>query len=117
MARSQGIPARFEIGFPVPPEGKGEIPGYHCWARAYSRTSGWVPLDASEAKKAGKMYEYLGYLPGNRIHFTTGRDLVLEPAQAGEPLNYFIYPYAEVDRRPWDGLKKSFQVRTLSPSG
>src|SRR5229473_1463950 len=36
MMRSAGIPARFEIGFPLP-EGKteGDIPGYHCWAEFY----------------------------------------------------------------------------------
>ena len=33
MARSQGIPARFEIGFPLPPDKHAaEIAGYHCWA-------------------------------------------------------------------------------------
>ena len=33
MARSQAIPARFEIGFPLPPDKhSGEIAGYHCWA-------------------------------------------------------------------------------------
>jgi hypothetical protein len=37
-----------------------------------------------------------GYL--NRIAIVTGRDLVLTPPpQAGEPLNYFMYPYAEAD--------------------
>src|SRR5271166_4553340 len=31
MARSQGIPARFEIGFPLPPDKhSAEIAGYHC---------------------------------------------------------------------------------------
>ena len=33
MARSQGIPARFEIGFPLPPDKhSAEIAGYHCWS-------------------------------------------------------------------------------------
>lgn len=30
----------------------------------------------------------------------TGRDLVLNPPQSGEPLNYFMYPYAEADGKP-----------------
>ena len=31
MMRASGIPARFEIGFPLPPgKSSGEIPGYHC---------------------------------------------------------------------------------------
>jgi hypothetical protein len=29
-----------------------------------------------------------------------GRDIRQDPPQQGEPLNYFIYPYAEVDGKP-----------------
>jgi len=33
MARSQNIPAKFEIGFPLPADKhSSEIAGYHCWA-------------------------------------------------------------------------------------
>ena len=32
--------------------------------------------------------------------FSTGRDIVLEPRQAGEPLNYFLNPHAEADGQP-----------------
>ena len=33
MARSQNIPARFEIGFPLPTDKhSSEIAGYHCWS-------------------------------------------------------------------------------------
>lgn len=114
MARSQGIPARFEIGLPIPPTGTGEIPGYHCWARAYSKKRGWIPMDASEAKKKGKPSEFFGYMPNDRIHFTTGRDLVLEPRQKGDPLNYFIYPYMELNGKPWQGFKRSFRVEKIA---
>lgn len=116
MARSQKIPARFEIGFPIPESGEGVIPGYHCWARAYSLLKGWIPLDASEAKKTGKLEQYFGYLPSNRLHFTTGRDLVLEPPQQGEGINFFIYPYIEVNGKPSDSYKKDFFVKTLKTS-
>jgi len=96
MARSQKIPARFVIGFPVPRDtDSGPIGGYHCWAELFERGRGWIPVDASEAAKAGKPDEYFGLLPNDRIEFTTGRDLVLTPPQQGPPLNYFIYPYAE----------------------
>jgi transglutaminase-like putative cysteine protease len=54
MARNQKIPARFEIGLPIPPSGSVKIPGYHCWARAYSNTDDWFPFDASESKKPGR---------------------------------------------------------------
>ncbi|TXT38620.1 MAG: transglutaminase-like [Planctomycetota bacterium] len=34
LARSQGLPARFEIGFSIPTDKpEGSIAGYHCWAR------------------------------------------------------------------------------------
>ena len=36
----------------------------------------------------------------SRIAIGTGRNLVLNPPQSGEPLNYFMYPYAEADGKP-----------------
>src|SRR5436190_1115081 len=52
MMRAMGIPARFEIGFPLPRDRKsGEISGYHCWAQFWIDGLGWVPIDASEAWK------------------------------------------------------------------
>src|ERR1051325_11410290 len=51
MARSQGIPVRFAIGFPLPAaKHEGGIPGYHCWADFYADNA-WVPVDISEAWK------------------------------------------------------------------
>ena len=114
MARSQGIPARFIIGFPIPADAPaGVIPGYHCWAEFYDQTSGWVPLDASEANKSGWFDAYFGWLPNDRIQFTTGRDLVLEPPQQGPPLNYFVYPYAEADGTPVTDLPTTFRFERL----
>ncbi len=50
MMRAQKIPARFVIGFPLPPHrSEGVIPGYHCWAEFYLTHVGWVPVDISEA--------------------------------------------------------------------
>jgi transglutaminase-like putative cysteine protease len=112
MLRSQDIPARFLIGFPVPDGDEGDVAGYHCWAEIYDDKHGWVPVDASEAKKKNLKDAYFGTLPNDRIEFTLGRDLVLAPPQKGEPLNYFIYPYAEIDGRPTE-LQKSFHFRRL----
>jgi transglutaminase-like putative cysteine protease len=98
MMRSKGIPARFEIGFPLP-EGKnaGDIPGYHCWAEFYLKGVGWVPVDASEAwKNPAKRDYFFGAHDDNRVFFTYGRDIRLSSDQQGAPLNYFIYPYAEM---------------------
>ena len=52
MARAEKIPARFQIGFPLPADKhSAEIPGYHCWAEIYLDSTGWVPVDISEAWK------------------------------------------------------------------
>ena len=72
MARSQGIPARFLIGFPIPADREtGQVAGYHCWAEAY------------------------------------------DPAQEGERLNYFIYPYAEVNGQAVPKVPWTFHFRRL----
>ncbi len=114
MARSQGIPARFVMGFPIPSdEAEGSVSGYHCWAEVYERGRGWLPLDASEAKKSGRADAYFGALPSDRIEFTLGRDLTLEPPQAGEPLNYAIYPYAEADGEPLPKVPFTLRYRRL----
>ena len=100
--RSLGIPARFSIGLPLPAgRGRGEIKGYHCWAEFYTTQTGWVPVDASEAAKdPGRRGYFFGAHDENRVEFTRGRDLTLTPRQAGPPLNYFVYPYAEADGQP-----------------
>jgi transglutaminase-like putative cysteine protease len=116
MARSQGIPARFEIGFPVP-AGKtsGDIPGYHCWAEFYDSQYGWVPVDISEAwKDQGKKDYFFGAHDVNRVQFSLGRDLVLSPPQAGEPLNYFIYPYVEVNGKKWENISNHFSFADVA---
>jgi transglutaminase-like putative cysteine protease len=116
MMRSSGIPARFEIGFPLP-EGKteGDIPGYHCWAEFYLAGVGWVPVDASEAwKNPAKREFFFGAHDTNRVFFTYGRDIRLSPDQKGDPLNYFIYPYAETNGKPVKNLQTHFSFRDVS---
>ena len=102
MMRAAGIPARFEIGFPLPTDQHaGTISGYHCWAQFYVEKYGWIPVDASEAWKHPEKKDYFfGAHDDDRVQFTIGRDIRLDPPQQGEPLNYFIYPYAEVDGKP-----------------
>ncbi len=118
MMRASGIPARFEIGFPLP-EGKneGDIPGYHCWAEFYLDGVGWVPVDASEAwKNPAKRDYFFGAHDVNRVFFTYGRDLRLSPEQKGDPLNYFVYPYAELNGKPLSGLQTHFAFHDVSAS-
>jgi transglutaminase-like putative cysteine protease len=115
LARAEGIPARFEIGFPVPTGTEGTIPGYHCWAEFFVKGVGWVPVDISEAWKDPKKHDYFfGTLDANRVQFSVGRDLTLQPKQAGGPLNYFIYPYVEVDGKPFEGIDKKFSYREVA---
>ena len=111
--RAVGVPARFAIGLPLPAErGAGKIAGYHCWAEFYAKGIGWVPIDASEAAKNPDKREYFfGAHDENRVEFSKGRDLVLTPAQHGQPLNYFVYPYAEVDGKAYSNIETSYSYR------
>ena len=114
LARSEGIPARFEIGFPVPEDRPaGEIGGYHCWVEFYLPETGWFPVDASEASKHPEKRElFYGSQPADRIHFTTGRDLQLGPDHQSGPLNYFVYPHVEVGGIAWQGpVEREFSYR------
>jgi len=115
LVRAVGIPAKFEIGLPLPEaRGQGEIGGYHCWAEFYLAGYGWVPVDASEARRHPEKRNYFfGALDENRVQFTVGRDLVLAPRQAGAPLNYFIYPYVEVDGQPFAKVARTFLYQDL----
>lgn len=116
MARSQHIPSRFEIGFQLPPDKESaEIPGYHCWAEFFNPRNGWVPVDISEAwKHQTKKDYYFGAHDHDRIQFTVGRDLKLNPPQAGEPLNYFIYPYVEVGGQKYANVANDFSFRDVA---
>jgi transglutaminase-like putative cysteine protease len=116
MARSQGIPARFEIGFPLPADQHAaEIAGYHCWADFFEPRHGWVPVDISEAwKHPEKQAYFFGAHDDNRVQFTMGRDLRLSPAQDGEPLNYFVYPYVEVGGKAYPDVATAFSFADVA---
>lgn len=116
MARSVGIPARFAIGLPLPRErGLGQIAGYHCWAELYVRGRGWVPVDASEASKDPSRRDYFfGHHDEDRLEFSRGRHLTLEPAQSGPPLNFFVFPYAEIDGKPHEAIDRKIMFRDWS---
>src|SRR5271163_1664607 len=110
MARSQNIAARFQIGFPLPADKtSAEIPGYHCWAEFYIDSIGWIPIDISEAWKHQEKHDYFfGAHDVNRFQLTQGRDLKLTPAQDGQPLNYFVYPYVEVAGKEHQNVSIAF---------
>lgn len=115
LAQALGAPATFEIGFPLPEDKKeGNIGGYHCWAHFYLGEKGWVPVDVSEGdKNPNKMEYFFGAHDANRVKFTTGRDIWLVPRQKGEPLNFFIYPYVEVDGITHEEMELKFSFKNL----
>jgi transglutaminase-like putative cysteine protease len=113
LARASGVPAREVFGIRLPSGKEGEMTkAQHCWVEWYSPGYGWVVVDPADVRKAilekkitleqaKPLREYyFGAVDENRIAIGTGRDLVLNPPQSGEPLNYFMYPYAEADGKP-----------------
>lgn len=115
LARASGVPAKEVFGIRFGKDAEGDITGsYHCISFFYLPDYGWIPIDASdvlklmlkenlslddEKVKQARFY-YFGAQTPYYIEFGTGRDIVLNPPQDGEPLNYFMYPYAEIDGEP-----------------
>lgn len=107
LARSLGIPAKFEIGFRLPEDTReGKLNGYHCWAKFYLKDRGWIPVDISEADKHPQKRDYFfGAIDENRIHLTSGRDINLQYAKDLQPLNFFVYPYIEVNGKEFSDVE------------
>jgi transglutaminase-like putative cysteine protease len=118
LARARHIPAQFEIGFLLPAEhGSGTIAGYHCWAKFRLSSGVWLPVDIVEANKNPRLGDYyFGNLTADRVTFSAGRDLILRPRQAGPPVNFFIYPYVEVEGKehPQAKIRRRFTFRDES---
>ena len=78
----------------------GGVSGYHCWAEFYAEGK-WWPVDISEADKYTSLSTYyFGHNPANRVEFSHGRDLVVEPGPVSGPINFLAYPLLEVDGVP-----------------
>lgn len=113
LARAVGIPARFAIGAAVPSErDAGGVDGYHCWAEFHA-DGRWWPVDISEADKYSRLATYyFGHHPANRVEFSRGRDLLVEPGPASGPINFLAYPVLEVAGKPV-AAKVEFSFRRL----
>ena len=118
LARASGIPARWNMGFPLAygaEAGTPQVSGYHCWAEFYAPGAGWMPVDISEARKHPELKEYFfGGLSGNRILFTRARDFLLEPDGDGTRRNYFVYPIARADGRDVSGVEWTFRYTDVA---
>ena len=114
LARAAGLPAREVFGIRAAESRLGPTLGrsgdisnaQHCKGEVYLSGAGWVPLDPADVVKVtdekqpsevvARVRDYLfGGAEDNWIAFNYARDFILNPAQAGGPLNYFMYPYAE----------------------
>ncbi len=120
LCRAVGVPAREVFGIRLGKEKVVDITKWqHCWAEFFLPGYGWVPVDPADVRKMmlkenlklddQKTKDYRKYFWGAwdayRVKLATGRDLVLNPPQAGKPLNTFGYPYAEIGGKPLDWLE------------
>jgi len=48
------------------------------------------------------------------IDFSTGRDIILNPEQDEGPLNYFMYPYAEINGKALDFIFQEYLKYTVT---
>jgi hypothetical protein len=109
MMMHRGIPVRWEQGIllPYPSEKiwhgelEGDCIGTLCWTEFHIGGNKWLPVDMVEGSQKKGMKDYFfGHLSANRFNTSTGRDIMLSPAQAGDPLNTFPVTYAEYDGIP-----------------
>lgn len=119
LARAAGVPAREVFGIRMGKNAVQDISTWqHCWAEFYLPGYGWVPVDPADVRKMmlveklelsdAKTKEYRSYFWGGvdayRIKLSEGRDLVLNPPQKGEPVNYLMYPFAQIGDTTLDWL-------------
>lgn len=127
LSRSAGIPAREILGTRISKDG--DITGaYHCRAEFYLPNYGWVPVDPSDVAKLmlnenlkindTKVVEARDYFFGAQtetyVDLSTGRDVILNPEQKAGPINYFMYPYAEVNGEPLDFISQEYLKYTVT---
>jgi len=129
VARAAGVPAREVFGVRLGKKAEEEVTTWqHCWVEVFIPGTGWVPTDPADVRKAmlveklelddAKTREYRDYFWGGidpyRVKLASGRDVVLNPPQAGAPLNTFGYPYAEAGGQSLNWYEpKNFGYRIL----
>jgi len=118
IARAAGVPAREVFGLRLGKKDEEDMTsGHHCWSEFYVPGYGWVPADAADVRKImladkldlkgaqDKIDYYFGGVEQYRIALARGgRGYYLSPRQNDGPLNYFMYPYAEINGKSVDWL-------------
>ena len=118
IARAAGVPAREVFGLRLGKKDDEDMTGgHHCWAEFYVPGYGWVPADPSDVRKAMLANKldikgaqefvdyYFGAVDEYRVALARGgRGYYLNPRQNDGPLNYFMYPYAEVNGKSLEWL-------------
>ncbi len=61
-------------------------------------------LKLADSKTKKYRTYFWGSIDSYRIKLGEGRDLTLNPPQAGEPVNYLMYPFAQVGDKTLDWL-------------
>jgi transglutaminase-like putative cysteine protease len=132
LARSAGVPAREVFGTRTKTEPEADITGaYHCHAEFYMPGYGWIPVDPSDVLKKTlkenlslddpKIKEARNYFFGAQnetyVSLSSGREVTLNPAQNAGKLNYFMYPYCEVDGKALDYLAQEDFKYTVTYKG
>jgi len=129
LARAAGVPSREVFGIRMGKKASQDITTWqHCWAEFYLPGYGWVPVDPADVRKKmlveklplddPKIIEARHYFWGGvdayRIRLGEGRDLLLNPAQQGEPVNYLMYPFAQVGDTTIDWLEPAAFKYTIT---
>ena len=118
IARAAGVPAREVFGLRLGKKDDEDMTGgHHCWVEFYVPGYGWVPADPADVRKAMLVEKldikgaekiidyYFGAVDEYRIALARGgRGYYLNPRQNDGPLNYFMYPYAEVNGKALEWL-------------
>lgn len=118
IARAAGVPSREVFGLRLGKKDEEDMTGgHHCWAEFYVPGYGWAPADPADVRKImlvdkldlkgaqDKINYYFGGVDEYRIALARGgRGYYLNPPQNDGPLNYFMYPYAEVNGKSLEWL-------------
>ncbi len=135
LLKASGIPAREVFGLRLSKDQSADITTWqHCWAEFYLPGYGWFVSDPGDylkallvkgldpqSDRARKLHGYFfGTIDPYRVRLSIGRDIELNPKASGSPLNYLMYPYAEIEGLPIDYLSpREFSYRILqeAPDG